>query len=84
DDAGEALALDLTELSGALGYLLRRAQLAVFEDFNARFAALELTPAQYSVLLVIGLNPGRKQSEIARVLGIQRANFVVMLDHLQR
>lgn len=80
----EAVELDLAELSGALGYALRRAQLAVFEDFTARFAALDLTPAQFSVILVIGLNPGRKQTEIARSLGIQRTNFVVMLDHLER
>jgi DNA-binding MarR family transcriptional regulator len=80
----EAVELDLAELSGALGYALRRAQLAVFEDFSARFAALDLTPAQFSVILVIGLNPGRKQTEIARSLGIQRTNFVVMLDHLER
>jgi DNA-binding MarR family transcriptional regulator len=84
DEAADGINLDLAELTGALGYALRRAQLAVFEDFTARFAALELTPAQFSVLLVIGLNPGRKQSEIARSLGIQRTNFVVMLDHLER
>lgn len=83
-DLGETVDLDMAELSGALGYALRRAQLAVFEDFTARFAALDLTPAQFSVILVIGLNPGRKQTEIARSLGIQRTNFVVMLDHLER
>lgn len=76
--------LDLSELTGVVGYILRRAQLAVFEDFIARFAALDLKPAQYSVLLVIGRNPGRKQSEIAAALGIQRPNFVAMLDELER
>lgn len=84
DGPGDVGELDLAELSGALGYALRRAQLAVFEDFTARFAVLDLTPAQFSVLLVIGLNPGRKQTDIARSLGIQRTNFVVMLDHLER
>lgn len=84
DDAGDASALDLTSLTRIVGYTLRRAQMAVFEDFNARFSSLDLTPAQYSVLLVISDNPGRKQSEIARVLGIQRTNFVVMLDQLER
>lgn len=76
--------LDLTGLTDVVGYALRRAQLAVFEDFIARFAALDLKPAQYSVLLVIGRNPGRKQSEIAAALGIQRPNFVAMLDELER
>ena len=56
----------------------------MFEDFNRRFAALELSPAQYSALVVIGANPGRKQSEIAGALGIQRPNFVAMMDELER
>ncbi len=84
DDVANASDLDLTGLTSVVGYTLRRAQMAVFEDFSARFATLDLTPAQYSVLLVISDNPGRKQSEIARVLGIQRTNFVVMLDQLEK
>ena len=81
DTSGE---IDLTGLTDVVGYALRRAQMAVFEDFIARFAALDLKPAQYSVLLVVGRNPGRKQSEIAAALGIQRPNFVIMLDELER
>jgi len=85
DDGSESVGeLDLSGLTSVVGYALRRAQLAVFEDFIARFAALGLKPAQYSVLLVIGANPGRKQSEIAAALGIQRPNFVAMLDELER
>jgi DNA-binding MarR family transcriptional regulator len=29
-------------------------------------------------------NPGRKQTQIAEVLGIKRANFVAMIDRLER
>jgi len=75
--------LDLTGLSNAVGYVLRRAQLAIFANFIRRFAETDLKPAQYSVLLVIRNNPGRKQSEIAAALGIQRTNFVAMLDELE-
>ena len=56
----------------------------MFEDFNRRFVALKLSPAQYSALVIIGANPGRKQSEIAGALGIQRPNFVAMMDELER
>ena len=56
----------------------------MFEDFSRRFAALKLSPAQYSALVVIAANPGRKQSEIAGALGIQRPNFVAMMDELER
>lgn len=85
EEAGEAAGeLDLSGLTGVVGYTLRRAQLAVFEDFIRRFSGFDLKPAQYSALLVIGDNPGRKQSEIAASLGIQRPNFVAMLDELER
>jgi DNA-binding MarR family transcriptional regulator len=82
--ADDARPLDLSALTSIVGYPLRRAQLAVFEDFNRRFVALKLSPAQYSALVVIGANPGRKQSEIASALGIQRPNFVAMMDELER
>jgi DNA-binding MarR family transcriptional regulator len=45
---------------------------------------LDLSPAQYSTLVAIGDNPGRNQSEIAGALGIQRPNFVAMMDELER
>jgi DNA-binding MarR family transcriptional regulator len=83
EDAETEAALDLAGLSDAVGYVLRRAQLAVFADFIRRFAVLDLKPAQYSALVVIGNNPGRNQSEIAAALGIQRTNFVAMLDELE-
>lgn len=80
----EAEGVDLSALTGIVGYPLRRAQMAVFEDFARRFAPLDLTPAQYSTLVAIGDNPGRRQSDIAAALGIQRPNFVSMMDELER
>lgn len=71
------------ELGGLLGYALKRAQLRVFEDFMRCVEPLQLTPAQFSVLLLIDRNPGRNQSEIASALGIQRPNFVAMLDAME-
>lgn len=74
----------LAPLDDSVGYWLRRAQLAVFEDFARRFVALKLTPAQFSTLIAIRDNPGRRQSEIAAALGIMRPNFVALLDELER
>jgi DNA-binding MarR family transcriptional regulator len=82
ESAGEPL--DLSALDSIVGYPLRRAQLAVFDDFSRRFAALQLSPAQYSTLVAISANAGRKQSEIAGALGILRPNFVAMMDELER
>src|SRR5436305_9764830 len=79
----EAAALQIGELSELLGYSLKRAQLKVFEDFLRSVAPLQLTPAQFSVLLLLENNPGRNQTEIASTLGILRPNFVAMLDGLE-
>jgi DNA-binding MarR family transcriptional regulator len=84
DDGGAvAGALQMGELSELLGYSLKRAQLKVFEDFLRCVAPLQLTPAQFSVLLLLDRNPGRNQTEIANTLGILRPNFVAMLDGLE-
>jgi DNA-binding MarR family transcriptional regulator len=79
----EYAALQMGELSELLGYSLKRAQLKVFEDFLRCMAPLQLTPAQFSVLLLLDHNPGRNQTEIANTLGILRPNFVAMLDGLE-
>ncbi len=75
--------IELGELSELLGYALKRAQLKIFEDFLRCMAPLQLTPAQFSVLLLLDRNPGRNQTEIASTLGILRPNFVAMLDGLE-
>src|SRR6201992_4236318 len=80
---GEAGELQLGELSELLGYSLKRAQLKVFEDFIRCVSSLQLTPAQFSVLILLEKNPGRNQTEIATTLGILRPNFVAMLDGLE-
>jgi DNA-binding MarR family transcriptional regulator len=81
--AAESPALQLGELSDLLGYSLKRAQLKVFDDFLHCVAPLQLTPAQFSVLILLDRNPGRNQTEIANTLGILRPNFVAMLDVLE-
>ena len=83
EPVGPAQAVQLGELSELLGYVLKRAQLKVFEDFLRCVASLQLTPAQFSVLLLLDENPGRNQTEIANTLGILRPNFVSMLDGLE-
>jgi DNA-binding MarR family transcriptional regulator len=83
EGAPENTGLQLGELADLLGYSLKRAQLKVFEDFLRCVAPLQLTPAQFSVLLLLDRNPGRNQTEIANTLGILRPNFVSMLDALE-
>lgn len=74
----------LPEMGEIIGYKLRRAQLAVFQDFIETFSRLKLRPAEFSVLALIARTPGQKQTEIAEQLGIKRANFVALMDGLER
>ena len=76
--------LDLDVLSGHLGYFIRRLQVWVFQDFIRTLAAIDIRPAQYSVLVVIAANPGISQSDLADTLGIERARLVRLLDKLEK
>lgn len=74
----------LGPLSAFLGYALRRAQLAVFDDFFRTVADLGLRPAQFGLLVVINQNPGLKQTDASAALGIQTPNFVGLVDELEK
>lgn len=76
--------IDFSAMAEAVGFRLRRAQLAVYQDFNETFAAKGLRPSDFAVLLLLSKNPGLKQSEVAEALGIQRANFVAIVDGLEQ
>jgi DNA-binding MarR family transcriptional regulator len=79
----DAARVDYGRLENSLGYVLRRAQLAVFKTFQHMFKSLDITPAQCSVLLIIEKNPGLTQTQVSDALGIKRANFVALFDTLE-
>jgi DNA-binding MarR family transcriptional regulator len=88
DAAASAFALersvDMGKMHGYLGYLLRRAQMLAYADFIAELAELNLSPGQFGVLTVIDTNPGLRQSEVSAALGIQKTNFVAVLNEFER
>lgn len=70
-------------LVGRVGYQLRRASSLMMADLAQRLGALKLRPADASVLVTIRANPGITQSQIGRMLGIQRANMAPLAANLQ-
>jgi len=76
-------ALDFGVLNGHLGYFLHRLQIELFKDFIGSLSAFDLRPAQYSVLVLIGTNPGRSQMQIGDALNIERARLTKMLNELE-
>ncbi len=80
----EPKTIKMGSLEGHLGYYIRRVQVWVFQDFIRSLAPLEIRPAQYSVLTVIGANAGLSQSDLADTLAIERARLVHVLDKLEK
>src|SRR6201996_5009906 len=76
--------VDLGPLTGYLGYALRRASMSAVAEFLEAFQEVELRPTQFSVLTLIAENPGIRQTEICASLGIQKANFVPLINELER
>ncbi len=76
-------AVDFGPLDDSVGYLVRRAQVIVFQRFFKLFAEVDVRPAQYSVLTVIERNPGLSQNQLAAALGIKKTNLVAMIDALE-
>ena len=75
--------IELGGLLGHAGYAIRRFQLWIFQDFTRTLATVDIKPTQYSVLTVIGANPGLSQMAVVQRLGIERARLVHLLDSLE-
>ena len=78
-----AVIVDLGGLTEHLGYLIRRAQIWVFQDFISTLATVNIRPAQYSVMTVINANAGMTQMSLSKALGIERARLVHLLNELE-
>lgn len=76
-------ATHLADLDCQVGYMLRQAQLAVFADFIAKQRGAVLRPGQFSILAIVGRNPGLSQTKVCAALGIKRANLVAAIDALE-
>ena len=75
---------DFGLLPDLLGYHLRRAQSAVFQDFAAGMNGADITPGQFGVLALIQANSGLSQTRLAQILGIDRSTLVAVIDKLER
>lgn len=77
-------AADRGILPGLIGYQLRRAQIAVFQNFARAMAAYDITPGRFGMLEVIAANSGLSQSELGAILGIDRSTVVAVIDRLEK
>lgn len=75
--------VDTSGLGDFVGYAIRRAQLAVFQEFKTWMAEFEVTTAQFSVLLLVRDNPGLNQKTLAGTLGVETPRMVLIVDYLE-
>jgi DNA-binding MarR family transcriptional regulator len=65
-----------------MGFMLRQAQLLVYQDFHQAVGDPAIRPPQFGILEVVNKNPGIRPSDVALALGISRANLVPLLAEL--
>ncbi|MFN5882565.1 MAG: MarR family winged helix-turn-helix transcriptional regulator [Burkholderiales bacterium] len=75
--------IDMRYLEGTVGYTIRRAQMAVFQNIYECFGERSITLVQFSVLAVAADNPGVTQSELAEVLAVERPRMVPIINKLE-
>lgn len=82
--ARRAPGLDHGWLPTLIGYQLRLAQRAVFDDFAAATAGMAISPGRFGTLVIIDANPGVTQSLLAHEVGLDRSTMVAVLDYLEQ
>ena len=65
-----------------IGFVLRRAQLTVFQEFQSLTEGFGLRPAEWSTLDLLSHMPGLRQNQAAELLAVKPANFAVLIDRL--
>jgi DNA-binding MarR family transcriptional regulator len=78
-----ATTVDYGTLPNHVGYLLRLAQLRVWEDFYGRMGETGVSPALFSALMLVDRNPGIQQSRLGEALGVARSGAMTMVDRLE-
>lgn len=76
--------VDTSFLETLIGYNARRAALTVIAEFLPRMAQFGLRPVEFSVLTLIGHNPGITSRQLCAALDIQPPNLVGMIKHLEK
>ena len=76
--------VDLGCLPRLLGFNLRRAHQCVWRQYVAVIGEKNIRPGLFSLLVLVGTNPGIAQIELGTHLGIDKASIVALLDRLEQ
>ena len=67
-----------------VGYRIRKVYSYLFQTFTDMFRPLNLAPGQYSILLLISLNPGLNQMMLAEASGLDRSTIVPIANRFAK
>jgi DNA-binding MarR family transcriptional regulator len=76
--------VDTSYLETLMGYNARRAALRVIDLFSRRMAVFELRPVDFSVLSLIGHNPGITSRQLCSALNILPPNLVGKISSMEK
>jgi DNA-binding MarR family transcriptional regulator len=76
--------IDTSYLETLLGYNARRASLTIISRFIERMTEFDLRPVDFSVLSLMGHNPGITSRELCNSLNILAPNLVMFLKVFEK
>ena len=76
-------AVPQSDLEDLIGYNLKRAYLIVSADFRRALGQDAFAPRMFSALSLVVEYPNITQSELARMLKIERSGLVAIIDELE-
>jgi len=76
--------IDLGCLPRLLGFNLRRAHQCAWRQYVSVIGEKDIRPGLFSLLVLVGANPGIAQIELGTHLGIDKASIVALLDRLEK
>lgn len=74
--------IDQSRLTRFLGFRLTRAKVQVHKIFLRRLSVLELSATEFSVLVLVGANPGVYLRQLGSALDVSPPNLVAVVDRL--
>src|SRR6202012_278054 len=81
--AKTAPGVNLGVLSSLVGFRLRVAQLAVYEDFLSDSPGPKLTPGLAGIVILVDANPELTQQQLCEAIRMDKSTFTITLNRLE-
>ncbi|MFA6019238.1 MAG: MarR family transcriptional regulator [Rhodospirillales bacterium] len=76
--------INFARLQDYIGYRARQAQSAIFRDFTGITDAVGLSPGEFSLLTLIGANPGINQVTLVSLHNLDKSTLSLAIRDLKR